>query len=341
MRIEPFDPGTAGDGDLRAQFELAAEVYAERRPEGPGLLFDEYIQALTPERPWEHSERLAAWDDERRTLLGSATAMWEEREDNRHLGGFDMCVRRDARRRGVARALLAPVLDILEREGRTVAFADADEDGPGERFLTAMGMAPKLRERVSRCRVADIDRQLLETWVKQAEDAATGYTMLTWTGPTPPELLDAFVDVYQTVNTAPHEDFEMEDEVITAAMIRAKEQTIVLRTPTWFTAAVRHDASGDLVAFTQLGLQRWHPEVVEQWWTATRPEHRGRGLGRWVKAVNALRLLDEHPQAQWIDTGNAGSNRSMLGINDEMGFRPLRFVVLYQAPISAVRERLG
>jgi hypothetical protein len=42
-----------------------------------------------------------------------------------------------------------------------------------------------------------------------------------------------------------------------------------------------------------------------------------------MKAVNALRMLDERPDVVAIDTWNADVNAAMLSINQAMGFRPL------------------
>jgi hypothetical protein len=43
------------------------------------------------------------------------------------------------------------------------------------------------------------------------------------------------------------------------------------------------------------------------------------GLGRWMKAANGLRLLDERPESRVIQTFNAGSNEATLAINRENG----------------------
>jgi hypothetical protein len=50
------------------------------------------------------------------------------------------------------------------------------------------------------------------------------------------------------------------------------------------------------------------------------PEHRGAGLGRWVKALMLDYLMIYYPQVQSIRTSNALSNLHMRRINTEMGF---------------------
>jgi hypothetical protein len=66
-----------------------------------------------------------------------------------------------------------------------------------------------------------------------------------------------------------------------------------------------------------------HQWLAVQGDTGVEPVHRNRGLGRWSKATNVLRLLEERPDTQVVETWHAGVNAPMLTINDAMGFRPV------------------
>lgn len=55
---------------------------------------------------------------------------------------------------------------------------------------------------------------------------------------------------------------------------------------------------------------------------AVHPDHRGQGLGKWLKAAVLLDLPGEFPGVQRVRTGNADSNAAMLGINRALGFAP-------------------
>jgi hypothetical protein len=88
-------------------------------------------------------------------------------------------------------------------------------------------------------------------------------------------------------------------------------------------------------------LPRTWTRIAWQGDTGVWPKHRERGLGRWLKAVNALRLLDEQPEVEFIDTWNAGSNEAMLAINVAMGFRPLENWGIWQAGTDVVAEALA
>lgn len=62
--------------------------------------------------------------------------------------------------------------------------------------------------------------------------------------------------------------------------------------------------------------------------------HRGKGIGKWVKARMVERILREMPEARIIRTENPGSNAAMLAINVGMGFRPAWKEVLWQMPLA-------
>ncbi len=200
-------------------------------------------------------------------------------------------------------------------------------------------------ERKSRLVLADVDRGMLEGWVARADERAAGYSLLAWDGPVPEEYLERFVDLTMVMNTAPRDDLEMDDWVHTPARQRENEERFAARGESWWTLVARHDATDQLAGYTEFLFPRQHPEVAWQEATVVDPAHRNRGLGRWLKAVNCLRLLDERPDVVYVDTWNAFSNAPMLGINVAMGFEVVKSYSGYQIPTdrlaAALKERRG
>ena len=86
--------------------------------------------------------------------------------------------------------------------------------------------------------------------------------------------------------------------------------------------------------------QRLEPWLAYQDDTGVDPEHRNKGLGRWLKAAMAKRFVSEFPDVTAIETGNAGSNEPMLNINIAMGFKTVLEVNAWQGDIATVREAL-
>ena len=104
----------------------------------------------------------------------------------------------------------------------------------------------------------------------------------------------------------------------------------------WYLAA-KHDDTGRLAGWTEVGWVPDTPQTVWQWGTGVRPEHRGHALGKWLKAVMLQRILDERTDVIDIRTTNADSNDAMLGINHALGFRKLFTNLYWQVTVEKAK----
>jgi hypothetical protein len=190
------------------------------------------------------------------------------------------------------------------------------------RFASACGATPGLVDRQNRLQVKHLDAQLLENWVARAAERAGDYELVCFDGICPDEWLTGFAEVISVMNTAPR--VEGTDDVVTTEQQVRESEEAHLRSGGWgWTVCVCHHPSRRLVGYTELGGSSHRPWLAEQGDTGVDAAHRNLGLGRWMKAVNALRLLEERPETMVIETWNAGVNAPMLAINDAMGFRPV------------------
>ena len=342
MIIEPIDLLSAPQAMGRAAFAVVTDVEDELVPEGPAPLYEQEIDYQHANGSWTRVLHLAAWEDaSRERAVGIAMVEWEELEENADLGGLSVWVRPEARRRNVGISLAREAVPLLADAGRTKVYTDVWEGSHGAGFAEALGFEPKLRERFSRAYVADLDRAMLDAWVERAAERTSGYSLLTWEGRTPDEYVEEYARIANFMNTAPLDDFEMEPRVTTPEMVRERDEGLVKAQIRRFVSVVRHDASGEFVGFTAINIDRWHPEQAHQGGTCTHTDHRNLGIGRWLKAANAINVLEACPEVEYIDTDNAGSNRPMLSINEAMGFRPRRYRWAYQAPRSVIEARLA
>ncbi len=90
--------------------------------------------------------------------------------------------------------------------------------------------------------------------------------------------------------------------------------------------------------FTEVGYDARVPTIIGQQSTAVVPAHRGRGIGKWIKARMIERVLAEWPAARYVRTGNAYSNAPMLSINDRLGFKVVWSITIWQLPIADARR---
>jgi len=224
------------------------------------------------------------------------------------------------RSRGIGRALLDAVVERARNDGRTkLKFDVATSHRAGMAFAEATGARQGLLAEQNRVRTDQLDRALLEAWVKAADERASGYSLLCFDDVCPDDWLDQLTLVTGVMNTAPRSD-EDQDVTWTAEQLRANQEAHLRRGGWNWTVCARHDATGELVGYTELGGFVYRPWLAQQGDTGVEPSHRNRGLGRWIKAANALRLLRERPEMSVVETWNAGVNAPMLSINHAMGF---------------------
>jgi hypothetical protein len=170
--------------------------------------------------------------------------------------------------------------------------------------------------------VSDLDDDHLASLRADAIAHSRGYSLVQWQGAAPAELLDDLAALMSRMSTdAPLEDLDWEPERWTAERYRQHEHSIAAAGRVRLTTAARHDASGRIVACTDIVTAAAQPEFASQWSTIVISEHRGHRLGMLVKLANVQLLRTRRPGVRFVNTWNAAVNTHMVGINEAMGFR--------------------
>jgi GNAT superfamily N-acetyltransferase len=306
-------------GELEAVAAMMSEFYREFLPDEPDL--PATLLAATSQCEYNRRAGIAVARDEVGPA-GAARVIFRDVKGRHDLGGVDFfVVRPDRRRRGVGTSLLAAVAQRARDEGRArLEHFVVTGHVAGMKFAAQTGAHPGLVDEQNRVATERIDTGLMKQWIADGEQKAVGYSLVYLDGVCPDEWLERLTRISQVMNTAPRSD-DREDVTWTAEEMRAHQKALVARGWWVWNLAVLHQASGELVGFTELGGSHHQPWLAQQGDTAVEPAHRGLGLAKWIKATNALRLLSERPDATMIETANAGVNAPMLAINHAMGFR--------------------
>jgi len=337
--IEPVDPTTAPEADLLAVHALVVALELEALPDVPvppaAHALAEYRRepAFRHRRWWVTREGLE--------VMGWASAVWNDLPENRNHCEIDVAVAAPVRGRGLGLALFSAVVEAASAWDVSLLDAYARVGGPGEPFLRRIGGERRQIERRSACLTADLDRSMLEAWVRRAGERSAAYSLVAWDGPCPDDLLPAVCDLWAVMNTAPRDDLDWDDEHITPDQWREREAANEAQGYDTWRLCARHDGSGELAGLTELHFPRHWPEMAYQGDTGVWPKHRERGLGRWIKAAMALRVLAERPAVSRIETWNAGGNQPMLSINEAMGFTGLENWGAWQVSVDQARAALG
>jgi RimJ/RimL family protein N-acetyltransferase len=203
-----------------------------------------------------------------------------------------------------------------------VLGGEVRDGSAGDAFAAAAGAKPGMGEVLRRLDLRTVPAGKLTGLRAEATAAATGYSLVRWTGPTPPEYLESLARVLNAFADAPHDEgYESEDWDGERVRERADAPHLAMGVRTYTIAAV-HDASGELAAMTQLSVAPDHPEWGHQGLTAVTRQHRGHRLGLLVKTAMLGWLEETEPAIERIETGNASANAHMIAVNDLLGFEP-------------------
>lgn len=118
-------------------------------------------------------------------------------------------------------------------------------------------------------------------------------------------------------------DNDYEDEAVDVEAHRSHEKQVEAQGRTVFTT-VALDREGNVAAYTDIMAPSHDTACVYQWGTLADRAHRGHRLGLAVKIANlkALQATGEYDGRRLV-TWNAEVNDHMIGINEQMGFRPV------------------
>ena len=322
-----------------ARLELGrfrASCFSHDHPDDPPLVPDLEAEGMAQTWGDERWRRVLARTGDG-TLAGEGQLFYDltQNTDKAHL---NVLVLPQLRRRGLGKQLAAQLAQEALSLGRSSYTAGSSSRVPaGEALAAQLGAKPALPMRISELLMAQLDQGLLAGWVERGEGEP--YRLHRFTH-IPDHELERVAKVYDVMNTAPRGELDFEDWVTTPEHVRSQQTAFEATGGQTLLYAVEHLPSAEFVAFSQVGWSARRASLVQQWGTGVRPDHRGQGLGKWVKAAILQDLPAHNPQAVRVRTGNADVNAAMLGINVALGFAPAFSLIEWQGQTQALLDRL-
>jgi GNAT superfamily N-acetyltransferase len=295
--------------------------------------------ALTPYR--QEMEMRHGWDGEvgRFFLAESAgevvggLAVHTSEYDNLDLAWLGIDVHPDHRRHGHGTALVEAAYDVCRSMNRSSLGSDGWESERVAAFAAGVGFEKKSQAINRRQHLAKLPDGLARKVYDEAATAAADYELLTFDGRSPDDLVEAISVMSASINDAPLDDLEIEDEAYPPDRIRAYEAAQLASGFRFHRMIARHRATGELAGHTVVVVDTERPELGEQHDTSVVRDHRGHRLGALLKAGMVLHLAEVEPQLRTVDTWNAESNGHMIGVNELLGYRVMGRGLQYQRRI--------
>ncbi len=302
------------------------------------LLRDLLNERRRVDAPWQHAETEGtvtrelrhAWDGEpgRWFLVGDDAedpdgylAVHTSGYDNLDLAWLWLGIRPERRRVGRGRAALDLAVDVCRSIDRPLVGMDGWESAATRGFAAAAGFEHKSQSILRRLFPRRLEPSLLDALVTEATPYAVDYELLRFTGAVPEALLEPIAVLTESINDAPLDDLELEDERFPADRIRAYEEAQAAGGWLLRRLVARHRETGELAGHTVTAVDGERPTIGDQHDTAVARDHRGHRLGLLLKAEMLRWLAEEEPRLETIDTWNAESNGPMVAVNERLGHR--------------------
>lgn len=330
---ELFDPQTAPESDLVDCHRLMKAWWLLDKPDLPELTYDDAVGRLR--NPFPGFGEVVRWVARRDgEVVGLATVYFLE-DDSSHIALTEIVVHPAARRHGTGTAMLRALSPELRARGREIVEGwQLTVGGDGPKWAESLGFQTVHTVLMQAMEIADADSSLWNV------DVPEGYRTLRWTGAAPDALVASYSEARQSIHDAPLGDLGYQDPQWTVDRVREREAELAALGVEQRVVVAVHEATGAVAGMTELevlpndlnwGLQRD---------TAVSPAHRGRGLGRCVKAEMIRWLLADRPGFQRIQTTTGAANAHMSRVNHELGFVTVRTMVAVNQRLEELEARL-
>jgi len=230
-------------------------------------------------------------------------------------------VAKKMRRKGIAKILLLKTLEFAEKNERDLfTFSTMSSVVDGVEFAKHVSMNLGLSTSYSMVNFKEIDIDLMKKWRSTLDE--NEFEIGFWRYPYPEDEIEEYVKMENDFHkSVPMEDLDYEPQTVTAEELRQKmiafKEKNLERPVVW----AKHRKTKEFAGYTDVFVILKRPFRIDQVSTGVLNKYRRNGIGRAIKAEMILKLTELHPKAEYIITGNAKTNKSMLNINREMGFK--------------------
>ncbi len=289
------------------------------------------VTALTDPDRTSSSHRLAwlACGDDG-DPLGYAFLRLFTREGQEHLAELRLNVHTAERRRRVGTRLLDTAVAAARENGRRSVVAQADADTPGDHFLAASAFRKVLALTYARLALAEVVGGRADEIQAIVERPHPGYRLTSWRGTVPDELAKTFAESRRAMDDMPMDDTDYGVVAWDVERVLAAAKAVADRGEQLTTVAAVDASDGSIAGFSELVVPGDGKGDGLHYGTGVLPEHRGHGLGRWMKAESIRLARAQHPELAGLVTDTADSNTYMRRINDALGYVPTHKALEYQ-----------
>lgn len=327
MELAPRDffPAAATDAEWERYHDYVLHRFREAELPGPPPPLQRWRDRLrTPPPAGERRCRVVEVED--RVVAASTLALvpGDPPRIDANSG-----VLREWRRRGIGSTWLAEAREWMASSGAGMVLARSGErDGHG--FLQKRGFEKIHVTRAARLDLPAIDPALLDRWIADLARRAPGVVLEVRESPHQPEFLAELAPLVGAIERmVPGADLVPAEPDPTPESLRLSIRRTIGEGGRHYVVVAR-EPDGALSGMTDVGWRADDPAKAHQLLTGVLPTHRGRGLGKALKARLLRHLGQARPEIETLTTNNADGNAPILAINERLGFRRQMEITRYR-----------
>jgi GNAT superfamily N-acetyltransferase len=344
--IVPFDTETASREEWARCHAYRRLRHAETDPADP-IMDDASLEALWKRpNPMLEDFRFAVLDPGKPEAQIGHIEFSVFREDgpsyagNKHVAQADIALLEPHRRSGLGKELLRKVTDLAEEHGKSRLIGSSDEED-GKAFARALGAEIALEGLENRLDLTRVQWNMVEGWAEEGPERSPASTIHWYTNHIDDAVLEDYCKFYTEVfNQQPFGQLDVKDLVFDPESFRDREARVADVGGSWITALTTEE-DGEISGMTEMFYLPDRETMIGQGLTGVKEAYRARGLGKWLKATMLLRVRDQLPQVDVVQTGNATENEAMLSINRRLGFEKYKESENFQTTLEALQKYLA
>lgn len=243
-----------------------------------------------------------------------------EYEINKGFGKIFGYVRKDFRGKGIGTLLVKKTLLSAKEIGlHTINVSTYLESG--DRFVQHLGGIQTCKISGMRLELKNVDWNMVDQWLEIPSKNNAGWAVETHT-----KVTEQFISDVLDLSFAIHNDLLSINRNDTKILKEAEEKgwrdsgKCLEKFKKHYYCFLVKDSNGKTIGYTEAGIGHEDNSKLSQYVTGVATDYRGKGIGKYLKALMLDLVRTKHPEVTYITTGNNDMNAPMLDINTKLGF---------------------
>ena len=314
-RLEKIDPLTYKEEDWKRHFDFRVKTSALKNTPMPFDNVEDLKQFNVRNIEENEEERYMVWKNEIENGVFLFDKEFEDDLDKRFT-----CLNNYMLDKHLESNLLEMIFEkFINYDEKSIALAIHSKDGLNDHvedlYSAQTGSITELSELI----VKEANMEKIDAWLAEAPAKFPNLRLEFYT-----DIPDNLLEEYAAFFTQMLEDLpaaqELGDTKITAASVKLDQEAESLGNACSYRYLIFNEAN-QLVAKTNVSIDRNDPQEMAQYMTGVKKEYRGRGLSKWLKAAMFKKLVADFPKLEKINTDTHPENHASRELSKQMGFK--------------------